>query len=1124
MTNKCLFQSALSLFLFLIVCGCSSESNKTQVLVFSKTAEFRHESIPDGIKMFKKLGAENNFEITSSENADIFNASDLQQFKVVVFLSTTGDILNRSQEIGLQRFIQAGGGFLGIHAAADTEYDWPWYGGLVGAYFNGHPNNPNVRDAVVTKTENAHSCTDHLPKSWPRTDEWYNYKSINPDITAVLNLDETTYEGGTNGQYHPIAWYHEYDGGRAFYSGGGHTSESFTDPDFVLHLLKALEWTIGDGKPVDYTLSTVMPEENRFKKVVLDSYFNEPMELDLLPDGRIVFIERKGDIKLYDKKEGKSKTVAHIDVHTVHEDGLMGIAVDPDYAMNKHVFICYSDPAESQQNVSRFTFDPDATEVLSDEKIILTVPTQRQECCHSAGSVEFGPDGFLWVSFGDNTNPHFSNGFNPIDERVGRSPFDAQKSSANTNDLRGKIIRIDVNDDGTYGIPEGNLFAKDGSQGRPEIYVMGCRNPFRFSIDPHTKTLYWGEVGPDSDKDAADRGPRGHDEINQAKGPGFFGWPYFVGDNKAYFDYNFTTSKSSTTFDPLKPVNDSPNNTGAKELPPAQPAMVYYPYAKSEEFPLLGSGGRNAMAGPVYHYDDYPDNPSKYPKYYDGKLFIYDWMRGWIMSVTFDQEGNYEKMEPFLPSIQWDNLMDVVMSPDGDMYMIEYGRGWFSANKDARLVHLQYTAGNRTPNASLHADITAGSLPLAVNFDAEGSFDSDGDKLSYEWDFDDGNTAEGDKVSHTYQKAGMYNASLTVSDQDGLKSTETIKIIAGNSPPELTVAITGNQMFYWPDQTLAYEVNVTDKEDEVIDQNRLKVSMDYLEQGYDMIEIAQGHQIVSEPPGKLLIEGTDCVSCHKLDEKSIGPSYQDIANKYGSQRKRVALEYLSEKIISGGGGVWGETAMAAHPGLSSLDAQQMAEYVLSLSNVKKGLELAPKGKTPVIIPKGKKEGGTFVLSASYTDAGSNGISPMMGQKAIALRSPTVGATEYTMTENTSNFQVTPDINPMITEAFDIVILNDEALVKYENIDLTGVGSLIVIASAPDMFAAGGTMILYIDDDTKEAVFTSEIKTSKGMGQANTIIIPLAKRSGKHDIILKFQSAKKGATVATLMSLTFNKEQ
>jgi cytochrome c len=180
-------------------------------------------------------------------------------------------------------------------------------------------------------------------------------------------------------------------------------------------------------------------------------------------------------------------------------------------------------------------------------------------------------------------------GTSNLDERPGFENSDDQRAPGNTNDLRGKILRIHPEDDGSYTIPEGNLFPKGTPKTRPEIYTMGHRNPWRISIDSKTGYVYWGEVGPDASVDTK-RGPRGYDEFNQAKGPGFFGWPYFIGDNKPYTAYNYADSTYGASFDPAHPLNKSPNNTGLAELPPAQPAMIWYPYGLSEEFPLLQGG------------------------------------------------------------------------------------------------------------------------------------------------------------------------------------------------------------------------------------------------------------------------------------------------------------------------------------------------------------------------------------------------------------------------------------------------------------------------------------------------------------------------------------------------------
>ncbi len=523
-TNWLLRGFVLLVFVAALSCEKNIEREK-RVLVFSKTEGYRHKSIEPGVAAIRQLGKENGFTVIHTEDAEQFNDENLKTMSAIVFLSTTQDVLDPAQEAAMQRFIQAGGGFVGIHAAADTEYDWPWYGDLVGGYFHSHPNNPNVRDADILLIDGDHPSTSMLPETWPRSDEWYNYKEVRPDLKVLLKLDETSYEGGNMNNNHPIAWYHEFDGGRAWYTGLGHTEESFSEPLFLQHILGGINYAIGDNK-LDYAQATTepYPDQTRFVKTVLASNLDEPMELDMLPDGRILFVERKGAIKMYDPERDYLSIVTKLPVFTGFEDGLLGIAVDPDYEENNWIYLFYSDPDPDswEQHLSRFVFK-DGLLDRSSEKILLRVPVQRETCCHSGGSVEFGPDGLLYVSTGDDTNPFASDGYAPIDERPGRASWDAQRSSGNTNDLRGKILRVKPEPDGTYSIPEGNLFAPGTPNTRPEIYTMGLRNPFRISIE--NGWLYWGDVGPDAGEDNPERGPKGHDGIKLAKRPAITAGP-----------------------------------------------------------------------------------------------------------------------------------------------------------------------------------------------------------------------------------------------------------------------------------------------------------------------------------------------------------------------------------------------------------------------------------------------------------------------------------------------------------------------------------------------------------------------------------------------------------------------
>jgi len=232
--------------LLLILSSCNSTRTTNQpvtkhVLVFTKTMGWRHGSIEKGVATLKEIGAQEGWKIMQSEDSLAINTENLAKTDLVIFLSTTGDILGPDQEAAFKNYIQNGGAFMGIHAATDTEFDWPWYGKLVGGYFKDHPNDPNVRKASLKKAA-PHVTTSMYAKTFERTDEWYNYYNLSDAVTPTLYLDETSYEGGTNGDYHPIAWYQDFDGGRMYYTGGGHTDEAYDEVAFKAHLESVMRW------------------------------------------------------------------------------------------------------------------------------------------------------------------------------------------------------------------------------------------------------------------------------------------------------------------------------------------------------------------------------------------------------------------------------------------------------------------------------------------------------------------------------------------------------------------------------------------------------------------------------------------------------------------------------------------------------------------------------------------------------------------------------------------------------------------------------------------------------------------------------------------------------------------
>ncbi len=1102
-----------------------AQASKINLLVFSKTAAFRHQSIGAGKAALAKMAKEKGFNVTFTEDASAFNETDLKKYNAVVFLSTTGDVLNDQQQATFERFIQAGGGYVGIHAATDTEYDWPWYGGLAGAYFLDHPMTPsNVQKGKFMVVKKNHWATQGMPDEFERSDEFYSFKDISPKINVVVKIDEKSYIGGKNGDNHPISWYQEYDGGRSFYTAMGHTDETFSEPLFLNHLWAGISYAAGGPtpKPLDY--SKARPEENRFTKVILEEKLDEPMELSVLNDGRILFIQRKGEVRLYNTKTKQLKTIAKIPVsikyknkegkESMGEDGLLGLNKDPNFAQNHWIYLYYSVPEAPKNILARFELRGDEL-VMDSKKVLLEIPTQREECCHTGGSIAWDKAGNLYLSTGDNTNPHGSNGYSPSDEREGRSAWDAQKSSANTNDLRGKIIRIKPQPDGTYTIPEGNLFPKGTPKTRPEIYTMGHRNPFRISVDKRTGYVYWGEVGPDAAKPDEKRGPAGHDEVGQARKAGNFGWPHFVGDNKAYNKYDFEKKESLEKWDVNAPTNTSPNNTGLNVLPPAQKAFIWYPYAASKEFPLVGSGGRNAMAGPVFYADDFKTAQRAFPKYYDGKFLEYEWMRGWIMAVTMDKEGNYVSMERFMPSYKFSNPMDMEFAENGDLYMLEYGSGWFTANDDARLIRIEYNGGNRKPQLQLAANQMGGAVPFNLKLSSKGTVDADGDALKYSWKI---TSKDGfNKVfttpdaNLTLTKPGIYKATLTVNDGKGGINSQSIEVSAGNEPPVVTFEMPkGNKSFYVPNKTFNYEVKVNDKEDgslnNGIDPENVAVNIDYLAEGFDKIAIAQGHRSADASAafstGKKLIEASDCKACHSVDKKSIGPAYREVAAKYKGDKD--ALERLTKKVITGGSGVWGEVAMAGHPQLSTGDASEMVKYILNLANEKpKEKSLPLKGSYTAKTSGNDKGKGVYIIRAAYEDQGANGLPSIRSEQNFTLRNAKVGPHDFDKYEDVNKMSFGGNAFAIPAKSGAYMVLNQ--------IDLNEVSELVVLAMAPkpQVNAVGGKVEVHLDNPkgtlVGESVFMEP--TEKMEMNPKTLVAPLKNVQGIHDVYVVFVNPK-----------------
>ncbi|PRY16382.1 cytochrome c [Pontibacter ummariensis] len=1076
--------------LALLSLGCANEK-VNRVLVFSKNSQ-NQLTADEAATALAAYVSSNNIEVDTTTNPAYFVEDSLKRYGTVVFLSTSQDVLAVRHQNEIERFVQAGGGFVGVHAAGSSRYQWPWYNSMLGASFEKQPDSlVSVVDVQMQLVGEDKMLTEGLSKSWQQQDAPFKLASFDPGATVLVESE----------QGEPISWYRAYDGGRTFYTIAGGTTESYENEDFLRHVLGGIRYTL-QGPELDYgkAYTQQVPEDNRFLPVVLDTYLHEPIEMEVMSDGRVLFIERLGNVKLYDPEQKETRVLAKLDVHTEgnYEDGLLGLELDPDFDRNNYIYLYYSPVGDKAvQNLSRFKLLGGDSLIMRSEKVVLEVPVQRETCCHSAGNVYFGPDGYLYLTTGDNTSSKESDGFTPIDERPGRAPFDAQKSSGNTHDLRGKILRIKVNPDGTYAIPDGNLFPKDGSEGRPEIYVMGARNPYRMTVDKRGY-VYWGDVGPDGGI-ATERGPLSQDEWNQARRPGNYGWPYFVGDNKAYADFNFATNEVGPKFNPRRPVNESPNNYGSRVLPPAQNAMIWYPYGESEEFPMLGTGSRSAMAGPFYYFGDYQKSRSKFPKYYDNKMFIYEWARDWMKVLTFDEKGNLQKIEPFLPSQEFAHPIDVKFGRDGAMYVLQYGANYFARNPDASLIRIEYAEGNRQPVAQIEAEKTVGAAPFKVTLSGKKSFDYDkGDALRYTWESGAGEESEEASPTFTYSKPGVYRPKLTVTDKEGDKATAELELKVGNDVPQVTIAMAGNRSFYFDNRTLNYRVQVQDKEDgqlyKGIPANQVNFSVDYLPEGKDLALLTSNSQnaeagSVKFLRGKTLIAGSDCKSCHAIDKKSIGPTYKAIAARYAG--KKGAVPQLVKKIIAGGNGNWGTAMMAAHPQLSEEETTAMVQYILSLTDgAQASLPLA--GTYPLKEHKGVGEAGSYVISASYTDTGDKITGPLTGRELVVLRHPRVQAEDFDSFRNVGRQQPHGDGPSVISD------IKDGSYISFKNIDLTGIKELVFqVASGTD----GGTIEVRAGSPTGKLVGTANVNPgidNSSWREWKTVTAPVINNPGETD--------------------------
>ncbi|MEU6784067.1 PQQ-dependent sugar dehydrogenase [Nonomuraea angiospora] len=711
-------------------------------------------------------------------------------------------------------------------------------------------------------------------------------------------------------------------------------------------------------------------EWSSYEKITLTKNVGEPIDLAVLPDRRVLHTARNGDLRLTDPASGVTKIVNTVPVYNNSEDGLQTVSLDPRFSENHWVYLYYAPktmsapypettPAGSAPNslpagadetywnqwkgynqLSRFKWTGNALD-LSTEQVIIKVETQRGQCCHVAGDVDWDADGNLYLATGDNTpaGAPGANGYAPNNDAPGMNPgFDSRRGAGSSDDLRGKILRIKVEDDGTYTIPQGNLFAPGTARTRPEIFVTGVRNPFRMDVDGETGTLSWADYGPDAGTPDPNRGPLGYVEwnITPLTKPMNSGWPYCTGDNFNYNDWDFETAQPGPWFDcAAGPLNTSRWNTGVDRLPPAVPADLYYgdnnTHQPAEWAGLVDfdpQGGQGPMGGPIYHYD--PDNPApgKLPAYWDGKAFFAEFSQDYLAAFTVTYpDGPVTKLEHFLPNAELkdaaqpitDSPMDIEFGPDGSLYVLEYGDGFFRANPDAGLYRIDYTPDNKTPQARMTMDRTSsGQAPLTVAFDASSSRDTEPGTLTYEWDFDGNGTfdATGATATHTYTELGQYVARLRVTDSGGRAGLTSAEITVGNTAPEVSVQTPPDGGFFDWGNAVPFKIAVRDAED---GDSPVCTRMQWT--------FGLGHDVHAHPE----TTGTGCAGAWPTPANA--PEHGETENIYG-----VVVVSYRDNGANGIPGALGEAALTLNPKLAQ------AEHADQSSGVTKTADDGASGK------------------------------------------------------------------------------------------------------------------------------------------------------------------------------------
>ncbi|HET9138331.1 family 16 glycoside hydrolase, partial [Actinophytocola sp.] len=734
------------------------------------------------------------------------------------------------------------------------------------------PPPPGINQSVVNLVDRQHPANKGLPLNLTRSDRWYNWDP-NPigTVHTVAQVEERHYTPGpgANGPFHPVSWCRDYEGGRSFYTGMGHTEGSYREAPFRSHLTGALRWTTGLVRgdcqatiAANYKIERLTTANQAGQ---LDQ-IGEPHGLTITPDGAVFYVGKAacagnavpqpnnwtnpaiglgcGTIHRWDPHTKQVKLLTTLPVMgnrgsgdelVKNEEGLLGLVPDPRFLQNGWLY-AYWMPQDTvdrvtrigKRTISRFSYDfANQTIDQATRRDLLQWNTQTHSCCHAGGGMSFDANGNLYIGSGDSNSSQGSMGYsgnNWTQEWMGTSFQDARRTAGNTNDLNGKILRIHPEPDASYTIPDGNLFpeAQDpGNKTRPEIYVMGVRNISRLAIDPVHQWLTAAWVGPDATAPSPELGPAKYEHATIITSAGNQGWPYCMGNRQPYRDRSNTDATVLTGwYDCDNPKNTSPRNTGLVDLPPVRDNMIWYsPDGGGPVFPMrpdgsgiptysaaqatytqpyLRGGCQAIMNGPTYHRSLVNVNSGvAWPAYWEDKWFIADECNAANrVAVTVDPAGVAQAAPPaFAESLRaiipgggaadrLQSWMDAKFGPDGALYLLDYGGGFFTLHANQKLIRVTYQGGAATPAPTASA-VGLHNRPLTVAFTGTKS-----GGVSYQWDFGDGGTSTEPNPRHDYARVGSYTATLTVTYADGERATTRIPVTVG-------CAVTDSRQTVW---------------------------------------------------------------------------------------------------------------------------------------------------------------------------------------------------------------------------------------------------------------------------------------------------------------------------------------